>query len=94
MVMVTELLYPPTLPTSAELDAVFAARNRRMLARALALTPAERLARFDALMDEARHHLENNPAARQAFIARNRHQRRQAAVDALARATLPDSPSA
>lgn len=53
-----------------------AARREHQLRRALALSPAERLAEMDALVASAWRLLESNPAALRHFLRRNHHLRR------------------
>jgi hypothetical protein len=62
-------------PVTAPLD-LFAARREHQWRRAMALTPAERLAVMDALIADAWRLLERNPAALRHFVQRNHHRRR------------------
>ena len=62
-------------PVAAPPD-LFAARREHQRRRAMALTPAERLAVMDALIADAWRLLESNPAALRHFVQRNHHRRR------------------
>jgi len=55
---------------------LFAARQEHQRRRAMALTPAERLAEMDALIADAWRLLESNPSALRHFVRRNHHRRR------------------
>lgn len=62
-------------PVAAPPD-LLAARREHQRRRAMALTPAERLAEMDALIADAWRLLESNPAALRHFVQRNHHRRR------------------
>jgi len=62
-------------PVAAPPD-LFAARREHQRHRAMALTPAERLAVMDALIADAWRLLESNPTALRHFVQRHHHRRR------------------
>lgn len=68
---------PSSAPrTDAAPSDVLAARREHQRRRALALSPAERLAEMDALIADAWRLLERNPTALRHFVRRNHHRRR------------------
>ncbi len=62
---------------------LFAARREHQRRRAMALTPAERLAKMDALIADAWRLLERNPTALRHFVQRNHRMRSISTADAL-----------
>lgn len=67
---------PSDPDTAAAPPDLFAARREHQRRRAMALTPAERLAVMEDLIADAWRLLERNPTALRHFVQRNHHRRR------------------